>query len=462
MRKLCATILLFQSLALPVSGPGLSATPARVESIPISLSQSVIALDGPWKFHNGDDLRWANPNFDDSDWESVDLTPPPGAHDADVGLTGYVPGWTAEGHTGYSGFAWYRIAVSVVAPLAQTLALAGPADVDDAYQLFLNGRMAGGIGDFSGSIPTVYSIQPRTFPLNDTVEPAGANASRNVVIAFRVWMRADSLTGSSGAGGIHIAPALGEASAIEALYRLQWLETFYGYVVDAIEPILFVALAIMACTLISFDPSDRAYPWMGVGLLLTALVRANQPLFFWTQLESLEVAYLARNVVLIPLGLCAWTMAWRSWFRVNRPIWLPKAVLALTLLYMGAELTSFSSLSLAVPHSSAVLHCISSALRLLFLVILTYVAYAGTMKRTYDRSLAVPAAVLISVGLFASELSSLRIPGIWFPYGIGVSRTQFVYAAFDVVLFALLLRRLLHFAQRFRGLSPDSKYAEQA
>ena len=59
-----------------------------------------MVLNGPWKFHVGDDPRWAEPGFADADWEAVDLTPPPGAHDADVGLTGYVPGWTARGHPG--------------------------------------------------------------------------------------------------------------------------------------------------------------------------------------------------------------------------------------------------------------------------------------------------------------------------------------------------------------------------
>ena len=60
-----------------------------------------------------------------------------------------------------------------------------------------------------------------------------------------------------------------------------------------------------------------------------------------------------------------------------------------------------------------------------------------------------PAVVFLSAGLFAQEVSVLHIPGIWFPFGVGVSRTQFVYMAFDVLLFALLLRRLLRFAAEY-------------
>jgi len=61
---------------------------------------------------------------------------------------------------------------------------------------------------------------------------------------------------------------------------------------------------------------------------------------------------------------------------------------------------------------------------------------------------ALPAIVMLSIGLFAQELSSLGIRGIWFPYGTGVSRTQYAYAIFDLLMFGLLLRRLAQFAPR--------------
>jgi hypothetical protein len=39
----------------------------------------------------------------------------------------------------------------------------------------------------------------------------------------------------------------------------------------------------------------------------------------------------------------------------------------------------------------------------------------------------------------------LHVPGIWFPFGTGVSRTEYAYAAFDVALFVLLLHRIYTF-----------------
>ncbi len=53
---------------------------------------------------------------------------------------------------------------------------------------------------------------------------------------------------------------------------------------------------------------------------------------------------------------------------------------------------------------------------------------------------------LMAVGLFAPEISSLHVRSIWFPFGTGVSRTQFAYVGFDTALFVMLWHRLSIFA----------------
>lgn len=47
----------------------------------------------------------------------------------------------------------------------------------------------------------------------------------------------------------------------------------------------------------------------------------------------------------------------------------------------------------------------------------------------------------LAIGQLADELSLLGIPGIWFPFGVGVSRTQFAYAALIIAL-AFYARRV--------------------
>ena len=46
---------------------------------PPRLRAAATTLDGAWRFHTGDDPRWANADTDDSDWETIDLTAAPDA-----------------------------------------------------------------------------------------------------------------------------------------------------------------------------------------------------------------------------------------------------------------------------------------------------------------------------------------------------------------------------------------------
>src|SRR5579859_2175384 len=86
-------------------------------AVPMAFGQSVVPLNGPWKFQIGDspvdvqtgESLWAEPGFDDSHWETVDLTPQPDLKDPFTGDRRYVAGWTLKGHPGYWGYAWYRI-----------------------------------------------------------------------------------------------------------------------------------------------------------------------------------------------------------------------------------------------------------------------------------------------------------------------------------------------------------------
>jgi hypothetical protein len=337
----------------------------------IVIGHAIVALNGPWRFHVGDDPRWADPAFDDTHWEVVDLTPPPGARDPDVGLPGYVPGW------GASGVAWYRLHVTVTDPANDTLALSGPPDVDEGYDLYVNGTHLGHAG-------APYSIQPRYFVFAPL---------QSATIAIRVW----AAPGDD--GGIHIAPAIGELNAVRDQYALQWSRTLWGYIVDGVEPLAFVLLAVLAMAL--------RQSWMATALLLSAMLRVNQVTFYWGQFETARFAETLRAII-VPLIIGAWIMAWRTWFGVRRP----------SIILVGVIV---------------VLMYVTPWARILAALVMLAMLVAG--RRQW---LAVIAAVLVSIGLFAPELSALHVAGIWFPFGVGVSRTQYAYAAFDLVLCALL------------------------
>ena len=77
-----------------------------------------------------------------------------------------------------------------------------------------------------------------------------------------------------------------------------------------------------------------------------------------------------------------------------------------------------------VLHSASVTRGARLGLIALFMVIGVRIVRSGTM-----RILALATLVSIVVGLFGGELlDPLGVPGIWFPFGIGVSRTQYIYA----------------------------------
>jgi hypothetical protein len=431
----------------------LTAQAGSAIAAPIVLGHSVTPLNAPWKFHTGDDPHWADSGFDDSKWETVDLTPPPGAHDGDVGLSGYVPGWSMRGHRGYTGYAWYRMRVTVNAASGDPFALAGPTDVDNVYQVFFNGTLLGSDGDFSRAKPVIYSIQPRIYSLPHSLWQAEPDGAYSGVVAFRVWM--SRAAAGPDAGGIHIAPAIGTNEGVTARYRLQWLQTFEGYIVDVTEAVLFILVAVMALCLRPFDRKDSFYAWLSVALTLLAAARANQGFYFWLQYESLLQFAVFRLVLVDSLALGSWLMAWRSYFVPDRHRWIAPAIAVLTLVYLVSQLFGYSTIWPMLPRGLIVAsHAIATYLRYLFVLLLAVIVGLGMRERGREAWIALPSVILVALGLFAQELSALGIPGIWFPFGVGVSRTEYAYAGLVVALFALLLHRLLGYA-RHRKSSSD-------
>ena len=70
------------------------------------------------------------------------------------------------------------------------------------------------------------------------------------------------------------------------------------------------------------------------------------------------------------------------------------------------------------------------------------------------RVLATVTLASVMAALFGGELlDPIGVPGIWFPFNIGVSRTQYVYAI-AVPLLAFLVVRTLS-AQSVRALRPE-------
>lgn len=128
--------------------------------------RTVLNLRGEWKIELGDNMRWADPNFDDSKWDKIRVPRP----------------WEDEGYPGYDGYAWYRkhFAIDKEMKLSELYLQVGY--IDDVCEVYLNGHMVGFEGQFPPHFITAYNVsRPYKIP-RQYLNEKGDN-----VLAVRVY-----------------------------------------------------------------------------------------------------------------------------------------------------------------------------------------------------------------------------------------------------------------------------------
>ena len=449
--------------------------PASSPTAHITLGQSVVPLYGPWKFQTGDSpidpktgqLLWGEPDFDDSQWESIDLKPPTGAFDPAQPDALRVPGWRSKGHPTYTGWAWYRLAVPMVEN-SPNLAFAGPASVDGAYQVFSNGDLLGSMGKFDnpGEAPTIYWSHPTMFLLPN-VEPTGFSAGngnspgheRQQIVAFRVW--SPQWLNLPGEGGFRSAPLMGEASSMAAELRLEWISRIRGVVYSLFEGLMLFILAIVTASLILFDRSDRVYLVVAMVLFLNAGLDMFYVLANLTTLLSLTTFLLLLRAVFLPLMLGGWMLVWWVWFRLTGPVWVPRVVGVLIVVNMVSQALGLGYFS-AVPSSVGVFsHAASVVVRLLFIPLMVLIVGLGIRKEGREGWLVLPAFLPLAIGQFQTELDALHIPTAWNLFGFVFFLGQIGFDLSAAAIALLLLRRLLLSVRRQRQIAQDVKQAQE-
>ncbi len=370
---------------------------------PPALRAAATLLDGTWRFHVGDDPHWADRDMDDSGWETIDMTALPGSHDGDVGLPDYVGGWMSQGHPGYHGYAWYRREVTVPAGSASWDIL-GPTLVENGYELYWNGRRLGGSGSL-GPHPHVVGTRPLRFAL-----PADAAGTRGV-LAIRVYMLPGDW-GSADSGGMHTAPILAPRPISDGLHRAQWERTIAGYIVEVIEPLAMFAVIGLAFACWSRSSHKGFLIFASIALALMAIRRLNNATVAWTDWMDLTTYAWLASVMWVPT-LAAWTLAWNRWCL---PPWPSIDVAAVVL--------AVAAIAGTITQSAAVTSVTRFASIALFITIGARIARSGP-----TRSLALVTLVVLMAAFFGGELlDPIGVPGIWFPFNIGVSRIQYIYA----------------------------------
>ncbi|SFS13889.1 hypothetical protein SAMN05216570_2966 [Dyella sp. OK004] len=385
---------------------------------PSALRAAAPLLDGAWRFHIGDDPHWADADVDDSGWETMDLSAPASSHDGDVGLPNYVGGWMVHGHPGYQGYAWYRRTVTVPAG-NRAWDVLGPTAVDDGYELYWNGVRLGGSGRL-GASPRVVGTRPMIFAL-----PADTVGTRGV-LTIRAFMQPGNDANPDG-GGIHVAPTLAPRPESYALYRVEWWRTIAGYIVEVVEPLAMFALIGLALAVRRRSSHPGFIAFVCIALALSAVKRLDNAIVSWTDLMSLPTYAWLSKVLWMPFSLAAWTLAWNRWStRASRAV--DGAALLLTLVGIVSGLMQLAAMT----------HVFRLGLLVLLVLIAVRILRSGPM-----RGMAVATMATILVSQYAGELGSIGVPTIWFPFGIGVTLTQYVYAI-AIPLLALLIVRTLH------------------
>lgn len=456
---LSAARLQSQSLSQPIASP-------------ITLGQSVVPLNGPWKFHIGDspiDTKtgkplWAEPDFDDSHWESVDLSPVAAQVDPWNGDARWVKGWQARGHKGYWGWAWYRLEVEVASQPGEGMAIDGPTGSSDCWQVFANGQLVGSFGKFDsqGNVKRIYDNRPLMFPLA-SAQGAGNSAAREA-LAFRVWMGPGSLADPA-SGGLNYAPLLVTQSAVQAQSGLDREEAFLARADEAAYTVFFLFLAVLAASLYLFDRSDPVYLWVAATLMVSPLGYVGHILC--GNVDWLDIRYRDILIDLLsdPLQAGGWAMVLWVWFRLQRPPWTPKVVTLLTVTYaLSLTLqTVVSDYGGALPHGldtwlAGGFDVSGNLTRLAFLLLLALIVGAGIRKEGKEGWLALPIVAIMAVELIAPVVG---VDVLWRWHGLNVQIWDLTDPLFVVVLGILMLRRLLQSLQRQRQMALDVKQAQE-
>ena len=111
---------------------------AAAQTIAVRPGSDPVALNGVWKWHEGDDVAWASPSFDDASWPTVTVPGSPLPHQP--------------------GTLWIRIRIAG-APGERVYI--GTANLAEAVELYWNGVRAGSLGNFERPSNLVYDVFPR-------------------------------------------------------------------------------------------------------------------------------------------------------------------------------------------------------------------------------------------------------------------------------------------------------------
>lgn len=411
------------------SQPASAGVALPAATIPVKLGESSSKLNGPWKFHTGDNAAWAQTDFDDAGWDSMDLATAPGTA---------APGWTKRGYPGYSGYAWYRLRVDVQGANHQ-LALKMPYLADDAYQIFVNGQLVGQFGKFTSQRVTFYPALPESFPLPRAI------GNGPITIAIRAWMDSATVFNSPDSGGLHGPPTLGYASYIGQLTQLNYDEIARSFAGGFVEVMILVMALLMAVALFWLDRQEQAYLWLAIVSTVTLLENVIVLSVNFTAWLGQTVAAFLHDAVLAQTRIGLWVLFWGYWFRLARIGKLHRIVWPLVaILIVGTAMLRPPLYGQQVPVQYA--SFITPMLMIVKLglgVLLFLVAYRGFVTQKTEGWMAGAAVLLGFVANYQREMYLIHVPINYSLFGFQISLGVIATVTSLLLITVMQLRRFI-------------------
>ena len=312
-------------------------------------------------------------------------------------------------------------------------------DVDDAYQLFVNGVQIGQFGRFNGRSVTAYNTLPRAFPLPKDL------TGGTMTVAIRLWMDSATPFNSPDAGGLHSPPVLGNARDIDGQVRLDFDDIAHVAGSGFLESLILIMAMFMAGALYWLDPQEDAYFWLALVCLVTLLGNSIVQLASFTTPMGQTEGVILHDVLSTPIRIGLWVMFWAYWFRLPRLHWIHWIAWTLVgLLSIGTAMLRPPLYGQKIPVQAAdVLIPTVMFLKLGLGVLLLVVAYMGFRRNKAEGGMAGAAVMLAFAANFQHELQLIHIGVTTTVFGFRVSLGTISTILSLLIITVMLLTRFV-------------------
>jgi hypothetical protein len=416
----------------------------------VALGNSALALMGPWKFHLGDNLAWAQPDFDDSGWQDYTLKSQGLAQSILNPYEGLEPGWAGHGHRGSWGFGWYRTRVN----LRQTDGSVGLLlpYINSAYAVYWDGHRLGGFGDPERH--AIYAARKKLFAI-----PAALSGPGEHTLAIEVWDEPfQALQSSRRDGGLRGAPLLAAAPIAGQLQSLANRSRVLSGIYDVSPDLIICGVGFLALILFALDRRRLEYLWIGLTLLCFFIPDAAVLLTTLTERLSYRtyaiVFDIFNNDLMSLFGLLAaiWLMG------LQRKRWLLLLVFTIWSPYFLFSVATAIDLHFAV-FSGRLIGWSSPVFLAAFgcsLLILLYVAIAGIRTRGREAWIDLsPGLLLFGFFLALFAAGQLRVRP-----SLSLALYIFFVILIPLSVLAIVLRRFLRQWREHRRVEAEMQQAQ--